>query len=191
MDSFPAYNCLVCYLSVRSMHLIQSDQVENKLCTLVPPTAPATWKGLHPPFISPTAAFEGKYDSIMNSCTTCYKKAIKGTIRLGQASVTWLIALSSEWAKGRMDWRRGRGLAVYSERLKLFQQLSDRKRYLAAPMTSGSRDSPRVMLVMRAKLYSQPGCCWCPSPEQVIPSLLASVFSSVKWGKHRGTVSQQ
>lgn len=88
------------------MHLIQSDQVENKLRTLVPPTAPATWTGLHPS-VSPTAAFEGKYDSVMNSCTTCYKKAIKGTIRLGQASATWLIALSSEWGRGE---DRGRAI---------------------------------------------------------------------------------
>lgn len=91
------------------MHLIQSDQVENKLYTLVPPTAPATWIGLHLPFVSPTAAFEGKNDSVMNSCTTCYKKAIKGTIRLGQASVTWLIALSSEWGRGEDGLKEGEG----------------------------------------------------------------------------------
>lgn len=58
--------------------------------------------GPHPRFSSPTAAFEGKYDSVMNSCTACYKKAIKGTIGLGQASVTWLIALSGAgpWGGG-------------------------------------------------------------------------------------------
>lgn len=154
MDSLPFYNWLVCYLTMRSMRLIQSDQVENKLHTLVPPTAPATWTGLQPPFISPTAAFEGKYDSIMNSCTTCYKKAIKGTIRLGQASVTWLIALSSEWGHGEDGLEGGRGLAVYSEGLKLFQQLSDSKGHLAVLMTSGLSDSPRVMLVESKALQS-------------------------------------
>lgn len=115
------------------MHLIRSDQGENKPHTLVPPTAPATWTGLHPPFISPTAAFEGKYDSVMNSCTTCYKKAIKGTIRLGQASVTWLIALSSEWGRGEDGLKEGEGLAVYSEGLKLFQQLSGQQRAPGCP----------------------------------------------------------
>lgn len=98
----------MCYSSVKTMHLIQSDQVENKLRTLVLPTARATWTGLHP-FVSPTAAFEGKYDSVMNSCTTCYKKAIKGTIRLGQASVTRLIALSSEWGRGEDGLKEGEG----------------------------------------------------------------------------------
>lgn len=121
------------------MHLIRSDQVENKLHTLVPPTAPATWTGLNPPFISPTAAFEGKYDSVMNSCTTCYKKAIKGTSRLGQASVTWLIALSSEWGRGEDGLKEGEGLAVYGEGLMLSQQLSGSKGHLAALMTAGAK----------------------------------------------------
>lgn len=108
----------------------------------MPPTAPATWTGLHPPFISPTAAFEGKYDSVMNSCTTCYKKAIKGTIRLGQASVTWLIALSSEWGRGEDGLKEGEGLAIYSEGLKLSQQLSGSKGHLAALMTAGAKGQP-------------------------------------------------
>lgn len=108
----------------------------------MPPTAPATWTGLHPPFISPTAAFEGKYDSVMNSCTTCYKKAIKGTIRLGQASVTWLIALSSEWGRGEDGLKEGEGLAVYSEGLTLSQQLSGSKGHLAALMTAGAKGQP-------------------------------------------------
>lgn len=82
-----------------------------------PTTTLVTWTGPHPRLGSPTAAFEGKYDSVMNSgTTTCYKKAIKGTIGLGQASVTWLIALSGAglWGGGG---KRGRGLLFYCEGL--------------------------------------------------------------------------
>lgn len=54
---------------------------------------------------------------------------------------------------GRTGWR-GEGLAVYSEGLKLFQQLSDSKGHLAVLMTSGLSDSPRVMLVESKALQS-------------------------------------
>ena len=127
---------------MRSVRLIHSDQVENKLHTLMPPptTTPATCTGPHPWLSSPTAAFEGKYDSIMNSGTPCYKKAIKGTVGLGQASVTWLIALSGAgpWGAGGEG---GRGLLFYvrgwAELLPTFCQV------LREPTTNRCRDNPR------------------------------------------------